>query len=570
MQALVGMHPPECRLRARMQRDAGVARQLARVGEVDDLLLVELVDHRAPGVELHEAGPAGVGGELVAVLVGFEPDDPGLQAQRQVLGDDDDLAALAAEAVGDGEDAVVVGVGGERLREGVELLVVELDPQRAALVVHRHRLEQRAVLGAEVLQEPQPPAGRPPQLGVVALALELGEHHEREHDLVFREPRDRQRIRQEYRGVDDVDGRGDQGTGDASPRRGAVRGHSVPTLVHTARTCCTHNPRVGCLAWSPSPPVGLGRAMPVAVERTDAIIAGVNKAGTTSLFVSLSTHPDVAPSSIKETGYFLPARYGAPLEPASVWDGYFADAGDRPVHLEATPSYFYGAERVAEAHARPAREPARAARVPRTGEPGRSRSSPTRRCGCGSPPTTRSRTTWPPPTASGPTTSSTPRTRSTWRSGAAATPTSCPAWLDTFGAERVHVIDFQRLVDDQAGTLRATATALGIDPLRFPADALSSENRTTGFRSKSFQRVALAGNDRLEKVLRRHPDDQAQAPRVLLPAQRPQTEEPHLRRGAGRARGPLRGAERPARRPARRRRVRAPRLAHGGGRGQTS
>ena len=44
--------------------------------------------------------------------------------------------------------------------------------------------------------------------------------------------------------------------------------------------------------------------------RTDAIIAGVNKAGTTSLFVSLSTHPDVAPSSIKETRFFLPARYG--------------------------------------------------------------------------------------------------------------------------------------------------------------------------------------------------------------------------------------------------------------------
>ena len=53
------------------------------------------------------------------------------------------------------------------------------------------------------------------------------------------------------------------------------------------------------------------------LERTDAIIAGVNKAGTTSLFVSLSTHPDVAPSAIKETRYFLPARYGQPLEPTS-------------------------------------------------------------------------------------------------------------------------------------------------------------------------------------------------------------------------------------------------------------
>jgi hypothetical protein len=42
----------------------------------------------------------------------------------------------------------------------------------------------------------------------------------------------------------------------------------------------------------------------VAPQRADAVIAGVNKAGTTSLFVSLSTHPDVAPSAIKETRYF--------------------------------------------------------------------------------------------------------------------------------------------------------------------------------------------------------------------------------------------------------------------------
>ena len=88
-----------------------MARQVARGFEVDDLLLEELVDHRAPHVELDEAGPAGVGGELVAVLVGLEADDAGLEAQRQVLGDDDDVAALAPEADGHREDAVVVGVG---------------------------------------------------------------------------------------------------------------------------------------------------------------------------------------------------------------------------------------------------------------------------------------------------------------------------------------------------------------------------------------------------------------------------------------------------------------------------
>ena len=35
---------------------------------------------------------------------------------------------------------------------------------------------------------------------------------------------------------------------------------------------------------------------------------------------------------------------------------------------------------------------------------------------------------------------------------------------------------------------------------------LSSENRTTGFKNKAFQGFALKANDRLERVLRRHPD----------------------------------------------------------------
>ena len=84
------------------------------------------------------------------------------------------------------------------------------------------------------------------------------------------------------------------------------------------------------------------------MERTDAVIAGVNKAGTTSLFVSLSEHPDVAPSAVKETRYFLPARYGRPLEPVERWEEYFSGRRE-PVRLEATPSYFYGGAAVARA-----------------------------------------------------------------------------------------------------------------------------------------------------------------------------------------------------------------------------
>ncbi len=82
--------------------------------------------------------------------------------------------------------------------------------------------------------------------------------------------------------------------------------------------------------------------------RANTIIAGANKAGTTSLFVSLSGHPVVAPSSVKETGYFLPVRWGQPCAPVSDYEACLADAGDRPVRLEATPSYVYGGRALVE------------------------------------------------------------------------------------------------------------------------------------------------------------------------------------------------------------------------------
>jgi hypothetical protein len=239
--------------------------------------------------------------------------------------------------------------------------------------------------------------------------------------------------------------------------------------------------------------------------RTDVVIAGVNKAGTTSLFVSLSTHPDVAPSSIKETRYFLPARYGLPLPPATVWEGYFADAGDARVRLEATPSYFYGGERVAAAMQERLvnprillvfREPVSRAisfftyqkvrlRIP-ADQPieeylaaaGRLRDDDFLDPGN--------------------------ERYMAFRGGCYAD--DLPGWLETLGPDRIDVLDFGALVDDPAGTLRSTAAWLGLDPARFPAGAASSENRTTGFKSKGVQRVALAGNDRLERILRRHPD----------------------------------------------------------------
>src|SRR3989304_3153649 len=80
----------------------------------------------------------------------------------------------------------------------------------------------------------------------------------------------------------------------------------------------------------------------VAAVRANAIIAGVNKAGTPWLFVSLSGHEQVAPAAVKETRYFLPARWGRPLEDPSTYDGYFADAPERKVRLPGAPPHSYG------------------------------------------------------------------------------------------------------------------------------------------------------------------------------------------------------------------------------------
>jgi hypothetical protein len=239
--------------------------------------------------------------------------------------------------------------------------------------------------------------------------------------------------------------------------------------------------------------------------RTDVVIAGVNKAGTTSLFVSLSTHPDVTPSSIKETGYFLPARYGEPLAPTSVWDTYFAGVNSGRVRLEATPSYFYGGDRVATAMRERLVNP-RILLVFR--EPvSRAISFFTYQ---------KVRLRFPADYPIEEYLAVADRLNDddfldpdnerymAFRGGCYAD--YLPGWLETLGTERIDVLDFAALIGDPAGTLRSTSEWLGLDPDRFPPDAASSENRTTGFKSKGFQRVALAGNDRLERVLRRHPE----------------------------------------------------------------
>ena len=236
----------------------------------------------------------------------------------------------------------------------------------------------------------------------------------------------------------------------------------------------------------------------------NTVIAGVTKAGTTSLFVSLSEHPDVAPAAVKETRYFLPARYGQPLAPISAYERFFPDADRRAVRLEATPSYFYGGAPLVRAMTDVLdcprivvsfRDPVRRfvsffefqktrLRLPSAMTIGEYLAEAARRSDADF--RSFADDVW-----------------FGFRGGCYAD--FLPAWTAAFG-DRLKVVFFEDLVEQPAGVFGDLAVWLGIDPAPFAHAALSSENRTTGFRNCAFQRAALQINDRFERVFRRHPE----------------------------------------------------------------
>jgi hypothetical protein len=234
----------------------------------------------------------------------------------------------------------------------------------------------------------------------------------------------------------------------------------------------------------------------------NALIAGVNKAGTTSLFVTLAGHPDIAPAAVKETRYFLPARWGRPLDPRAVYESYWVDAGNAPVRLEATPSYFSGGPGVARA----VREVCGAAKIVVVlREPvARLISYFTFQQARLRIPETMSLTEY---LAHADALTDDdfrdPDNEVYFGARGGMYADYLPDWVAEFGAD-VLVLFFDDLVLHPEETVARTARFLGIDPAGLPAEGLSSENRTTGYKNSWLQRFALGFNDRFEPFLRRH------------------------------------------------------------------
>ena len=197
---LVGADPARGRCRARTAARARCGRAARGPPRCSTPpCVVERVDLLAGDVELGHAGPAGVDGELGAVLLGVEPDGGRLDPHRQVLGHQRDVAALGGEVHGDGEDPAC------RCRPAGSRPAARAgrcgSARRAACrrVADRHRLRRAARADPQVVQQPQRLPGevararggaRLPSSSVITTTGQ--------HDLVLGEAQHRPRVGQQH------------------------------------------------------------------------------------------------------------------------------------------------------------------------------------------------------------------------------------------------------------------------------------------------------------------------------------------------------------------------------------
>ncbi len=230
------------------------------------------------------------------------------------------------------------------------------------------------------------------------------------------------------------------------------------------------------------------------------VIAGVGKAGTTSLHWYLSQHPDICASPVKEIGYFSPlVDATGSLPPIEDYRDHFSGCGDERYRLEASPQYFHGGRPVIESmqevlgspkvvlmfrdpvdrlwsqyrfmRSRLAELPAamtfdgyvaRCLEVRRTGEPP----------------------------------SATNRLYRAVQGGSYAA--YLDPWVEAFG-EDLRLVFFERMTASPARELTDLCAWLGLE-VDVSRISFSVENRTVPVRSRALQRFALAANS--ERLLR--------------------------------------------------------------------
>lgn len=77
-------------------------------------------------------------------------------------------------------------------------------------------------------------------------------------------------------------------------------------------------------------------------------IAGVHKGATTSLYEYLIQHTTICPGKTKEIHYYTPLRYGNEILEMESYEKQFKNCKAEDYLLDASPSYLYGKEDIAE------------------------------------------------------------------------------------------------------------------------------------------------------------------------------------------------------------------------------
>jgi len=244
---------------------------------------------------------------------------------------------------------------------------------------------------------------------------------------------------------------------------------------------------------------GSDASKPTPESLPNLLLAGIGRAGSSSLFWYLSQHPDICASSVKEPRYFLPLSEADEDATGSLGslDGYtrlFDRCSAEPFRMEATPHYFNGGGRLVDGIRRSLPDPHviltlrdpvtrtwsiyRAAmsilQIPKdlSFERYIDRSeqlylSAAKR---------------------------TPDNRPYWSIRGAVYADYLPAWFERFADDRLRVQYFEDIVADPPGVVAETCRWLGLDDSGVSGFRFSVENRTLGFRNKTLHRVALIAN----------------------------------------------------------------------------
>lgn len=242
----------------------------------------------------------------------------------------------------------------------------------------------------------------------------------------------------------------------------------------------------------------------MAANVPNLVVAGVNKAGTTSLFSALARHPDVGTSDVKETCFFLPLRYDEPMPPTAQYERHFAAAGDRPVLMEATPGYFYGGDRIAPVLA-DLRDDLQVVVVLR--EPvSRLLSFFRFKQAMLELPEALTADEYVEQCLQHPREELVRRRELNPWFGVEG---GCydrylPPWQETFG-DRLTVLFFDDLAADSERVVRDLGDRLGLDRSGWPEAPADQQNKTIAPKRRNLHRLAIRTNEALERPLRRHP-----------------------------------------------------------------